>query len=62
MAAMVERKLKRVSIVLNCENLLDVRQSQYESLIEGTKQQPIIKPLWCPVEGRVFNLSIKLKI
>lgn len=62
MAAMVERKLKRVSIVLNCENLLDVRQSQYESLIEGTKQQPIIKPLWGPVEGRVFNLSIKLKI
>ena len=35
-AAMVERKFKQGSLVLNCENLLDERQSKIETLVEGT--------------------------
>lgn len=62
MAAMVERKFKKGSIVLNCENLLDVRQTQFEPIVEGPRQNPIYKPLWGPIEGRVLNLSIKIKI
>lgn len=62
MAAMVERKFKRGSIVLNCENLLDVRQSQFEPIVTGTGQDPTFQPIWAPTEGRVINLSIKIKI
>lgn len=62
MAAMIERKFKTGSIVLNCENLLDSRQSKYESLVEGTVQDPVFKPVWGSLEGRVLNLSIKLNI
>lgn len=62
MAAMVERKFKRGSIVLNCENLLDVRQTQFEPTVIGTRQNPVFQPVWAPTEGRVINLSIKIKI
>lgn len=62
MAAMLERKFKRGSIVLNCENLLDMRQSKFEPIVEGTTQNPVFKPVWTSVEGRVINLSIKIKI
>lgn len=62
MAAMLERKFKKGSIVLNCENLLDSRQSRYESLVEGTVQNPVFKPVWGSLEGRVINLSVKLNL
>jgi iron complex outermembrane receptor protein/outer membrane receptor for ferrienterochelin and colicins len=62
MAAMVERKFKAGSIVLNCENLLNARQAQYEQLVTGTTQHPVFRPVWGPLEGRVLNLSLKLSI
>jgi outer membrane receptor for ferrienterochelin and colicins len=62
MAAMLERKFKRASIVINCENLLDQRQSKYESLVRGTRQTPIFKPVWGNLEGRVVNLSFKINL
>lgn len=62
MAAMLERKFKRGSIVLNCENLLDSRQSKFEPIVEGTTQNPVFKPVWTSLEGRVINLSLKIKI
>ena len=61
-AAMVERKFKQGSLVLNCENLLDERQSKFETLVEGTISNPIFKPIWGPLEGRVINLSLKLNL
>ncbi|WP_165784656.1 TonB-dependent receptor [Solitalea longa] len=60
-AAMVERKFgKYVSLVLNTENLLDYRQSRYESLYTGTITNPTFKPLWAPIEGRVINMSLRI--
>ncbi len=62
-AAMVERKFgDKISVVLNGENLLDYRQSKYESLYTGTITNPIFKPLWAPIDGRVINLAVRLKI
>jgi len=60
MAALIERKFgKRLSIVLNCENLLDYRQSNYETLYTGSITNPTFKPLWAPIDGRVANLSVR---
>ncbi|MBC7722312.1 MAG: TonB-dependent receptor [Pedobacter sp.] len=59
-AALVERKFgKSFSVVLNCENLLDYRQSKHETLYTGSITNPIFKPLWAPIDGRVLNLSVK---
>ncbi len=59
-AALIERKFgDAMSIVLNCENLLDYRQSKHESLYTGSISNPVFKPLWAPIDGRVVNLSVR---
>lgn len=60
LATMVERKFgQKVSLVLNCENLLDYRQSRHETLYIGAITDPTFKPLWAPIDGRVANLSVR---
>ncbi|MFL5752454.1 MAG: TonB-dependent receptor domain-containing protein [Bacteroidia bacterium] len=61
-AAMVEKKFRLGSIVLNCENLLDFRQSRVENLVVGTYANPVFRPVWGPIEGRVVNLSVRLNL
>lgn len=62
MAAMIERKIKSLSIVLNCENLTDFRQSRKEDLVTTVNGQPVFTELWGPTEGRIINLSLKLTL
>lgn len=63
LAAMAERKFgNHISVVLNCENINDFRQSRYEALYTGTISRPVFKPLWAPIDGRVVNLAMRLKI
>lgn len=62
LAGMVERKFKKGSIVLNCENLLDTRQSKFEPIVTGTTSNPVFKSVWAPLEGRIINLSLKLAL
>ncbi|MCC6726351.1 MAG: TonB-dependent receptor [Saprospiraceae bacterium] len=59
-AAMVQWKFSKGSLVLNCENLTDARQSKHEALVTGTRTFPVFTPIWGPVEGRVLNLALKL--
>ena len=63
MAAMMEKRFGRhFSVVLNGENILDYRQSKIEPLYTGTVTNPVFKPLWAPIDGRVINLSLKWKL
>lgn len=61
-AAMIERKLSFGSIVLNVENLTDARQAKFEPLFTGTITSPTFKPIWGPLDGRVFNLCLKVNL
>lgn len=49
-------------MILNGENLLDYRQSRYEQLYTGSITNPRFKPLWAPIDGRVVNLAVRIKI
>ncbi len=64
MAGLVEKKFaKHFTAVLNCENILDYRQSRVESLIAGgASSNPIFKTLWAPIDGRVINLSLRYSL
>lgn len=57
-AAMIEKKFKYASIVLNGENLLDARHKNF--LIQPASN-PTFEPLWGPIDGRVINLSLVLR-
>ncbi|HEX5171788.1 MAG TPA: TonB-dependent receptor [Cyclobacteriaceae bacterium] len=61
-AAMVEYRLGFGSVVLNVENLFDARQSKFENLVEGDVLDPVFKPIWAPLDGRVVNLSFKVNL
>lgn len=61
MAAMIEKKFKYASLVLNGENILDARQTKTEQIMVGTSVNPSFKPLWGPIDGRVINLSLVLR-
>jgi len=60
LATMLEKRFgKKISLVANCENLLDYRQSRHETLYTGTISDPTFKPLWAPIDGRVINVSLR---
>ena len=59
-AGMVAREFHWGSLVLNCENLGDARQSRQEALVTGSPQHPIFTPIWGAIEGRVVNFSVKV--
>jgi outer membrane receptor for ferrienterochelin and colicins len=59
MAAMIERKYKKISIVLNCENIFDFRQKNFVIL---PTINPTFKTIWAPIDGRVINLSVNIKL
>lgn len=62
-AAMVSKDIgKHLTLVANCENLLDYRQSRKEALYSGTVTNPVFSPLWAPTDGRVVNFSVKWKL
>jgi iron complex outermembrane receptor protein/outer membrane receptor for ferrienterochelin and colicins len=63
MAGLIEKKFaKHFTIVLNCENILDYRQSKKEALYSGTLSNPQFKTLWAPIDGRVLNLAFRYSI
>jgi iron complex outermembrane receptor protein/outer membrane receptor for ferrienterochelin and colicins len=59
MAAMLDKKVgDHLRFVLNCENLLNYKQSKIEPLYYGTIDDPHFKELWAPIDGIVANLSL----
>ncbi len=63
MAAMLSKGFgKHFTLVLNCENLLNYKQSKAETLYTGPINDPQFVPLWAPIDGRVVNLSLKIKL
>jgi iron complex outermembrane receptor protein/outer membrane receptor for ferrienterochelin and colicins len=58
---MIERKFGKIwTLVVNGENLFDYRQTRYEQIYTGTITNPVFKPLWAPIDGRVINLSLRI--
>jgi iron complex outermembrane receptor protein/outer membrane receptor for ferrienterochelin and colicins len=53
---------KHWSVVINCENLLDFRQSKKEQLFTGSLLNPQFEPLWAPIDGRIANISVRWKL
>ena len=53
---------KHVTLVLNCENLLNYKMTGVESVYTGSISDPTFKPLWAPVDGRVANFSVRWKL
>jgi outer membrane receptor for ferrienterochelin and colicins len=49
-------------LVLNSENLFNIKQANYETVVTGPVTQPTFRPIWAPQEGRIVNLALKFTL
>ena len=62
-AGSIERKFgSHLSLILNAENILNIKQSDYEKVVTGTPERPSFNPIWAPQEGAIVNLALKYKL
>jgi outer membrane receptor for ferrienterochelin and colicins len=59
---MVEKLWEKVSIYINFENFLDVRQTRFESIYTGAITNPTFRDIYAPLDGFVVNGGIKIKL
>jgi iron complex outermembrane receptor protein/outer membrane receptor for ferrienterochelin and colicins len=62
LAGMIRYDVGRFSFVLNCENYYDYRQTKKESIVIPPYTNPVFKQLWAPIDGRIANLSMRIKL
>lgn len=60
-AAMMRYNVGKIAFVLNCENLLDYRQSKHATVVFPPYTNPVFPEIWAPLDGRVLNLSMYVK-
>jgi outer membrane receptor for ferrienterochelin and colicins len=56
-----ERRVGRMRVFLNAENLLDARQSRFDPLLRPTRSRigRWTTDAWAPLEGRSFNAGVR---
>ena len=59
--ALIQKTFGHFTIIGNVENIFDVKQSNWGPIITGNLNNPIFQPLYAPVEGRVFNLAVRME-
>ncbi|SFP60896.1 TonB-dependent receptor plug domain-containing protein [Parafilimonas terrae] len=59
--AMAEKCWDKFSVFINFENILDVRQTKFDTIYTGTIDNPIFRDIYAPLDGFVVNGGIKLK-
>ncbi|MDE3142761.1 MAG: TonB-dependent receptor [Bacteroidota bacterium] len=58
----VQKYFKHLSIIANCENIFDIRQTRFENIIIPPVVNPTFRDIYAPLDGRVFNLAVRIKI
>ena len=58
----LQKYFKHFTIVANCENMLDVRQTRFENIVIPPIASPEFRQIYAPLNGRVFNLAVRVKL
>nr|WP_294900274.1 TonB-dependent receptor [uncultured Pedobacter sp.] len=53
---------KKITLIGNLENILNVKQSNRETLVLPPTNDPVFRQIYAPIEGRVFNLALKMSL
>lgn len=59
---MAEKLWENFSVFLNFENLLDTRQTRFDTIYTGSLSNPNFRDIYAPVDGFVINGGIKFKL
>jgi len=58
----IERTLGNFILFFNAENITDVRQSRYESLLSAPNNTPQFTEIYAPLDGRFLNFGLKVSL
>ena len=59
---MAEKLWEKCSVFVNFENMLDARQTRFDTIYTGTVTQPVFRDIYAPLDGFVVNGGLKLKL
>ena len=59
---MAEKIWEKISLYINFENFLDVRQTKFDSIYTGVITNPIFKDIYAPLDGLVVNGGLKISL
>lgn len=59
---MGEKKLGKITVFANLENMFDTRQTRFGPIYTDTRENPIFNDIYAPLEGRYVNLGMKLSL
>jgi iron complex outermembrane receptor protein len=58
----VQKHFKHFDLIANCENLFDVRQTRFENIVIPPISDPTFRQIYAPLDGRVFNVALRIKL
>lgn len=59
---MGEKTWNRFTVFANLENMFDTRQTRFDTIYTGSRQQPDFKDIYAPLEGRYVNVGVKVRL
>jgi TonB dependent receptor. len=59
---MVEKSWDWFTVFVNFENLFDTRQTRFETIYTGMREQPSFRDIYAPLEGRYINAGLKFTL
>ena len=58
----LQKYFKHFTIIANCENMLDVRQTRFENIVISPISSPEFRQIYAPLNGRVLNVALRVKL
>lgn len=62
MGLILQKHFKHFTIIANCENITDQRQTRFENIVVPPVTQPSFRQIYAPLDGRVFNIAVRVSI
>jgi len=62
LGASVQKRFGHLTVALNVENILDVRQTRYENIVSGDLNNPVFNEIYAPLDGIVGNVVLKFDL
>jgi iron complex outermembrane receptor protein len=59
---LVEKVIKKITLVLNFEDLTDTRQTRFGPVVIPPVTKPGFREIYAPLEGFMANLAVKVRI
>lgn len=59
---MAEKFWEKFSLFINFENILDTRQTKFDTIYTGTIYNPVFRDIYAPVDGFVVNGGFKVRL